>query len=214
VLAATHKGLTAAPLDRAMTGIVSCPHSIDWEPRMRGRVYRDGNPAGIDTTTKPTASQKGFQQLGLSAPQSRSQEVAVSNQPHTSTDNPAEERLQLVEETLCLGKKRVVTGTVRVRTVTEEVPVSYREMLASETVEVERVPIGKVIDAVPEIREIDGVTIIPVVEERVRVVRELVLVEEVRMRRVRSEALFETTGSRRIMHAVVERQAAPPQDAK
>jgi stress response protein YsnF len=71
-----------------------------------------------------------------------------------------------------------------------------------------------VIDAVPEIREIDGVTIIPVVEERVRVVRELVLVEEVRMRRVHSEALFETTGSRRIMHAVVERQAAPPQDAK
>ncbi len=122
-----------------------------------------------------------------------------------------DERLALVEDVIHVGKQRVVTGTVRVRTVIEQVPVSHREMLASETVEVERVPVGTVVDAVPPMREVDGVTIIPVVEERIRVVRELVLVEEVRLRRVRSEAMFETTGSRRVMHAVVEREPAMSQ---
>lgn len=136
----------------------------------------------------------------------------MSDQFHPSTTRVDEERLQLVEETLRFGKREVVTGIVRVRTVVEEVPVSYRDMLASETVEIERVPIGTVVDAVPPVREADGVTIISVVEERVRVVRELVLVEEVRMRRVRSEAMFETTSSRRVMRAVVEREPAIQQE--
>lgn len=132
----------------------------------------------------------------------------MPNQPPLDIEQASGERLQVVEETVHFGKQRVVTGTVRVRTVIEEIPVSYRDTLASERVEVERVPIGTIVDTVPPMREVDGVTIIPVVEERVRVVRELVLVEEVRMHRVRSEALFETTGSRRVMHAVVEREPA------
>ncbi len=131
----------------------------------------------------------------------------------TTIVSGTEERLQLFEEVVTFGKRQVVTGTVRVRTVVEEVPVSYQDKLASETVEVERVPVGSVVDAVPPMREVDGVTIISVVEERVRVVRELVLVEEVRMRRVRSEATFETTGSRRVMHAVVEREPAISQES-
>lgn len=137
----------------------------------------------------------------------------MSDQYVLRPDSATEERLQLVEEVVTFGKRQVVTGTVRVRTVVEEIPVSNHDMLASETVEVERVPVGTVVDAVPPMREVDGVTIISVVEERVRLVRELVLVEEVRMRRVRSEAMFETTGSRRVMHAVVEREPAISQES-
>ena len=136
----------------------------------------------------------------------------MSDQRPSTPDSASEEQLQLVEEAVTFGKRRVVTGTVRVRTIVEEIPIIHHDTLVTEAVEVERVPVGSVIDAVPPMREVDGVTIIPVVEERVRVVRELVLVEEVRMRRVRSEALFETTGSRRIMHAVVERDPAIPQE--
>lgn len=137
----------------------------------------------------------------------------MSDQLRPNLSDSVEERLQLVEETVSFGKRQVVTGTVRVRTVVEEVPVSYHDMLASESVEVERIPVGTIVDAVPPMREVDGVTIIPVVEERVRIVREFVLVEEVHMRRVRSEAMFETTGSRRVMHAVVEREPAISQES-
>ena len=68
--------------------------------------------------------------------------------------------------------KRTVTGTtVRVSTVTREVEQEVDERLDHELVDVERVPIGKVVEAIPEIREEDGVTIVPVVEEVVVVER-------------------------------------------
>lgn len=136
----------------------------------------------------------------------------MSDQRQSTPDSSREEQLQLVEEVVTFGKRRVVTGTVRVRTIVDEIPIIHHDTLVTEAVEVERVAINTVVDVVPPTREVDGVTIIPVVEERVRVVRELVLVEEVRMRRVRSEALFETTGSRRIMHAIVERDPAISQE--
>ncbi|MGI4880989.1 MAG: DUF2382 domain-containing protein, partial [Janthinobacterium lividum] len=72
-------------------------------------------------------------------------------------------------------------------------------------VTVDRVAINRVVDAAPPPREVDGVVIISVVEERLRVVRELVLVEEVHMRDVQTSEPFEQTVSRRVMRAVIER---------
>ena len=91
------------------------------------------------------------------------------------------------------------------RTVVEEHPEVLRDTLVRERIETTRVAVNRVVDVLPTTREVDGVTIIPVVEERLRLVRELVLVEEIHMQRVRSDEPFEQTATRRVMRAVVER---------
>ena len=120
--------------------------------------------------------------------------------------------LQLVEETLRVDTRTVETGRVRVRTVVDEEPVVVSATLSGNYVTVDRVAIDRVVDAVPPPREVDGVMIISVVEERLRVVRELVLVEEVHMRDVRTSESFEQTVSRRVVRAVVERDSTEQRD--
>lgn len=106
-----------------------------------------------------------------------------------------EQRIPLVEEQLVLERReRERTVTVTTRPVTERVTVS--EPVRKETVSVERVPIGRVVDAAPPVVEDPDLTIIPVLEERIRIVRELVLVEEIHLRRTRRDALHEETVSR------------------
>lgn len=116
--------------------------------------------------------------------------------------------LQLVEETLRVDKRAVETGRVVVRTVVDEEPVVVSTTLSGNYVTIDRVAIGRVVDAVPPPREVDGVMIVSVVEERLRIVRELVLVEEVPMRDVRTSDPVEQTVTRRVMRAVIERQPA------
>ena len=77
--------------------------------------------------------------------------------------------------------------------------------LAHENVVVERIPIGRVVEAVPPVRDEDGVTIMPVVEEEVVVVRRLVLKEEVHLRRVRGTTTHSQTVSVREQHMAVTR---------
>ena len=113
--------------------------------------------------------------------------------------------VQLVAETLSVDKRVVETGRVRVRTIVDEEPVVVTETLSGNYVTVDRVPIDRVVSTVPPTRTEGDVTIVSVVEERLRVVRELVLVEEVHMRDVRTSEPFEQTVSRRVMRAVVER---------
>ncbi len=126
--------------------------------------------------------------------------------------DPASDRIQLVDETLRVDKRAVETGRVRVRTIVDEEPVVVSATLTGNYVTVDRVAIDRVVDAVPPPREVDGVMIISVVEERLRVVRELVLVEEVHMRDVRTSEPFEQTVSRRVMRAVVERDSTKQGD--
>ena len=104
-----------------------------------------------------------------------------------------EERIPLVEERLVAEKvmREGRTVTVTTRPVANETKIS--EPVLRETVSVERVPVGSVVDAIPQVREEGELTVIPVVEERLRVVRELVLVEEVHLRRTRREELHEET---------------------
>lgn len=125
-----------------------------------------------------------------------------------------EQRLALVEETLRLDKRVIETGRVRVRSVVEEEPVVLRRQLEQTRVEVVHVPVDRVVDRVPAERTVDGVQILSVVEERFRLVRELVLVEEVHISRVVSTEPFETTATRRTMRAVVERDPIHPQHAE
>ncbi len=120
--------------------------------------------------------------------------------------------LPLVEETLRVDTRRVETGRVRVRTIVDEEPVVVAATLAGNYVTVDRVAIGHVVNSAPPPREVDGVTIVSVVEERLRVVRELILVEEVHIRSVPTSDPVEQTVTRRVMRAVVERESMPEEN--
>ena len=96
--------------------------------------------------------------------------------------------IPVVEETLELAKERVETGKVRITKSVQSREVVVDDPLNRERVSVEHVPINQVVTGdVPQVREEGDVTVIPILEERVVTHKELVLVEEVRIRRDRSQ---------------------------
>jgi stress response protein YsnF len=97
--------------------------------------------------------------------------------------------LPVVEERVRIDKtvEQGRTVTVTTRPVTETETLSQK--LAHERVTVERVPIGQVVSEMPSVREEGDLTVIPVVEQRARVVVEQVLVEEIHLRRTREETV-------------------------
>jgi uncharacterized protein (TIGR02271 family) len=104
-----------------------------------------------------------------------------------------EERLWLAEERLEVGKREVERGRVVVRTRVEERPGLAELDLQQEEVSVERVAIGRPVEAMPPVREEDGVLVVPVVEEELVVTKRLILKEEIRIvRRTRTETVRET----------------------
>ena len=116
--------------------------------------------------------------------------------------------LPVVQESLSIDKRRLVTGRTRIETVTETVEEFVKADLESVSVEIERVPVGAVIDSIPGIRVEGDVTIVPVVEEVLVVEKRLVLREEIRLTRLRrSEAVAEPVRLRK-QRAVVTRLPA------
>ena len=105
--------------------------------------------------------------------------------------------LALQEERLTVSK-RVRRTRVRASRGTVERHVAVDEPVAKEEVVIKRVPIGREVDEVPPVRVENGVTIVPVVEEEVVVLRRLILKEEVHLERVRTtERHVETVTLRR-----------------
>ncbi|MCX6622492.1 MAG: DUF2382 domain-containing protein [Acidobacteria bacterium] len=66
-------------------------------------------------------------------------------------------------------------------------PIVFDEPLFIEDVQVERVPVNRIIDTPAETRQEGDVTIVPVMEEVVMIERRLLLKEEVRITRHRAE---------------------------
>jgi uncharacterized protein (TIGR02271 family) len=89
--------------------------------------------------------------------------------------------IELVEEELRVGKRTVERGRVVIRTRVEERDEIAEAALRQENVTVERVPVGRPVEAAPAVREEDGVLIVPVLEERLVVTTELILKEEIRV---------------------------------
>jgi uncharacterized protein (TIGR02271 family) len=113
--------------------------------------------------------------------------------------------LRLFEEQVTVGKTREVTGRVRVRVVTREREETITEPLAREHYEVERVPVGREIDAIPPRRQEGDVTIVPIVEEILVMRRKLVLKEEIHLRLVRTTEQHRQSVTLRRQEAVIER---------
>lgn len=76
---------------------------------------------------------------------------------------------------------------VRKRVVESHTPVEL--VSAREDVEVERVPVGKLVDVVPEVRVEGATTIVPVVEETVVVEKRILVREEIRITKRRTERI-------------------------
>ena len=119
--------------------------------------------------------------------------------------------IPVLAERLMITKRRVEGATVRVATTTREREQLIDEELTHERYEVERVPIGRVVEAAPPVREENGATVLSVVEEVVVVERRLVLKEEVHIRRVRTTERHRETVVLREQEAVVTRTEAGQQ---
>lgn len=124
-------------------------------------------------------------------------------------DNKNEDRstdqivIPLHAEEVSVGKKQVATGRVKVSTVTHSRQQLIEQLLQSERVEVERIPVGKVVAQAPDVRTEGDVTIIPVVEEAVVVQRQLVLKEEIRVRKTRQTHNYQGSVVLRQQQAVI-----------
>jgi uncharacterized protein (TIGR02271 family) len=132
--------------------------------------------------------------------------IPVSETPEQNTETRVTEEqvLPLYSEDIAVSRRKVERNVqVHVRTVSHEHLID--EPLARERVEIERIAIGRPIEAIPPVREEGDITIIPVVEEIVVVERQLVLKEEIRLHRVRITEWHRETVTLREQQVVVER---------
>lgn len=113
--------------------------------------------------------------------------------------------IPLVEETLHVSKRDVVTGTVRVSTRTEVVEETADVTLDRTLAEVTRVPIGRLVEEPPAVRTEGDVTIVPVFEERFVVIKQLYLTEELHIRHGVQQVVSHTPVPLRRQTAIIER---------
>ena len=110
--------------------------------------------------------------------------------PSAEHPGPGESQPEVViplhAEELVVSRRKVDSARVRVATVTREVEKLVQEEFVREHAEIERTVIGRIVDAVPPVREEGDVTVIPVVEEVIVVQRKILLKEEIRVRRART----------------------------
>jgi len=92
--------------------------------------------------------------------------------------------LPLVEEQATITKE-VLHERVSIKTTSESYDEVVRETLRGERVEITRVPIEREVKAPPPVRteENGALVIVPVLEERLTVVKTLILTEELHIRR-------------------------------
>lgn len=121
--------------------------------------------------------------------------------PHADSETV----IPVFEEELSVAKRVVETSRVQVSRVTHQHQQLVDELLQLEKVEVERVPVDRPIDAMPSIRQEGDVTIVPVVEEILKVQRTLVLKEEVHIRRVKQTERHQELVTLRRQEALVSR---------
>ena len=103
----------------------------------------------------------------------------------TLTDETAV--ISLAEETLRIGKRSVERGRVRLHKTVSERLETAEPTLMREQVEVERVAINRPVEAAEPVRYEGDMMVIPRYEEVLVVSKQLMLVEELRVRTVRSE---------------------------
>lgn len=116
----------------------------------------------------------------------------------------------VAREELVVRREQHSGPTTRVDVVTHEREAVVDEPVTRTRVEIERVPVDRLVDAAPETRREDDVLVVPVVEETLVVERRLRLKEEVRIRHVSEETRHRETVTLREQEAVVSREGDEP----
>ena len=91
--------------------------------------------------------------------------------------------LPVVEEQLQVGKRTVVTGTVRLEKQVQEYNEELDVPLAIRTFDLERVVLNQPVETAPPVRQEGETTIYPLVEEQMVLTKQLILKEELRVTR-------------------------------
>jgi uncharacterized protein (TIGR02271 family) len=125
-------------------------------------------------------------------------------------DKTGETVMPLLVEEVAVSKQVVETGRVQVARVTHEREQLIDELLAHETVEIDRIPIGQQVATMPAIKEEGDTIVIPIVEEVLVIERRLLLKEEVRVRRVHSTERHQERVTLRHHEALVTRLPVEP----
>ena len=113
--------------------------------------------------------------------------------------------IPVVAEELVVGRQTVETGRVRVSKVVHEDQETVDQPTVTEEVVVERVPVNQFVEAAPEPRQEGDTLVLPVLEEVVVVQRKLLLKEEVRVTKRRTESRQPQTVSVRREEVKIER---------
>ena len=132
--------------------------------------------------------------------------MRTGNDEQRPADLADETVVPLLTEEVAVSKQVVETGRVQVARVTHQREQLIDELLARETVEIERAPIGQHVEAMPAVREEGDTIVVPIVEEVVVIERRLFLKEEVRIRRLRSTERHQESVTLRHQEAVVTRR--------
>lgn len=131
----------------------------------------------------------------------------VPDEPNTAKPKAVETIVMPLAVEDVMMSKRVRRTLVRASRTTSSRSEAVEVDLKQEQVVIERVPVGRVVDAVPPVRQEGDVTIMSVVEEELVVVRRLVLKEEVHIRRVQTTVSHAETVTLRQQHVSVTRTA-------
>lgn len=121
----------------------------------------------------------------------------------------SDQTIELIEETATVSKRTTTTGRVSIQSVTEAFEEMVEAELSGAQVIVDHVAIDRIVDAIPQTRTVDGVTIVPVFEEVLVVERRIRLIEELHIRHEATNETVRLPVTVRRQRAVVERQSAP-----
>ena len=131
----------------------------------------------------------------------------VPDEPNTAKPKAGETIVMPLAVEDVVMSKQVRRTLVRASRTTSNRSEAVEVDLKQEQLVIERVPVGRVVDAVPPVRQEGDVTIMSVVEEELVVVRRLVLKEEVHIRRVQTTVSHAETVTLRQQHVSVTRTA-------
>ncbi|WP_428394496.1 DUF2382 domain-containing protein [Lichenicoccus sp.] len=120
--------------------------------------------------------------------------------------------IALHAEDLSIARRRIAGDSVTVRVVTHETEQQIDEALHHERVEITRVPVGRIVDGLPPVREDGNLTVMSVVEEVIVVEHKLRLVEEIHIRRIQADDRHRETVMVRHQEAVITRTAPASQE--
>lgn len=134
----------------------------------------------------------------------------ASDELSTSGDLPEDVQLlqKLYAERIEVKVEKRELGVVTARVETESREQIVNEDLTEERVEIFHVPIGRPVDACPPVRVEGDTTILSIVEEVLVITRQLVLKEEMHMKKVRTTRNHTEAVPLREQHAVISREAS------